>query len=140
MNEKEIRKLGRAELLELLIAQTNRANGLERALEEANKKLEDRRIVAESSGDIAHAALELNGVFRAAQAAAEDYVESVRLKTESEYSSGETQLAAKTAEEILAEAKQEAERIIFEANRTAAAREAAADAYWRLVSGGSEGK
>lgn len=78
MTEKELKKLNRKQLLELLLRQTERADQLESELEETKKQLEDRRITEMEAGSIAQAALKLNGVFEAAQAAADQYLENVR--------------------------------------------------------------
>lgn len=77
MVEKELKKLSRRELLEILIMQSKRVEKLEAQLAEANRKLEDRRIRLEKVGSIAEAALVLNNVFEAAQRAAEQYLENV---------------------------------------------------------------
>lgn len=78
MTDKELRKLSRAELLEMLIAQSKEVALLKKQLQEANEKLEDKRIMIENSGSIAEAALHLNGVFEAAQNAAEQYLENIK--------------------------------------------------------------
>lgn len=130
MTEKELKRLGRAELLELLIAQTKRAEGLERELAEANKKLENRLIVLSEAGNIARAALELNGVFDAAQAAADDYLDSVCAMSAPD---PEIEKATLSAEDIIRNAEEKARCIISEAADEAARREASADAYWGVV-------
>lgn len=79
MVEKELKKLSRRELLEILIMQSKRVEKLELQLAEANRKLEDRRIRLEKVGSIAEAALVLNNVFEAAQRAAEQYLENVEI-------------------------------------------------------------
>ena len=79
MLEKELKKLSRRELLEILIMQSKRVEKLEAQLAEANRKLEDRRIRLEKVGSIAEAALALNNVFEAAQRAAEQYLENVEI-------------------------------------------------------------
>jgi len=78
MTERELRKLNRTELLEMLIGQIRENEALQTQLDEANEKLARRAELAGESGSIAEAALRLNGVFEAAQAAAEHYLESVR--------------------------------------------------------------
>lgn len=82
MTDKELKKLSRAELLEMLIAQSKEVASLKKQLQEANEKLEDRRIMIENSGSIAEAALHLNGVFEAAQNAAEQYLENIKRQTD----------------------------------------------------------
>ena len=78
MTDKQLKKLSRRELLELLILQTRKVENLEKQLEEANRQLRDRRILIESSGSLAEAAMKLNGVFEAAERAAQQYLENVR--------------------------------------------------------------
>lgn len=80
MTNKELRKLTRRQLLELMLEQSRRIDELEAQLTSANEKLEKRQIVLEETGSIAEAALRLNDVFQAAQRAADQYLESVRLK------------------------------------------------------------
>ena len=78
MTDKELKKLKRIELLEMLIEQSKENEELKRQLEEANKKLESREIMLKQSGSIAEAALKLNGVFEAAEKAAKQYLENVK--------------------------------------------------------------
>lgn len=82
MTDKELKKLKRAQLLEMLIEQSKEVDSLKKQLQEANEKLEDRRIMIESSGSIAEAALRLNGVFEAAQNAAEQYLENIKRQSD----------------------------------------------------------
>lgn len=78
MTDKELKRMSRAELLELLIEQMEENERLRKKLAEANAELADRQIVLDRAGSIAKAALELNKVFEAADLAARQYVESVR--------------------------------------------------------------
>lgn len=78
MTDKELRKLTRAELLEMLIAQTKENEQLRQRLEEANARLESRAITLRESGSIAEAALRLSGVFQAADEAAAQYLDNIR--------------------------------------------------------------
>lgn len=77
MTAKELKKLRRSELLEMLLARTEEVERLQAELAEANRKLDDRAILIETSGSIAEASLKLNGVFEAAQAAAEQYLKNI---------------------------------------------------------------
>lgn len=78
MTEKELHKLKRAELLEMMLAQSREIEVLRARIEELETKLADREIRIRESGSIAEAALKLNGIFEAAQAAADQYLENVR--------------------------------------------------------------
>lgn len=82
MTDKELRRLSRSELLEMLIAKTEENIRLRGELERARAELANRCILLEKSGSIAEAALRLNGVFEAADQAARQYLESVRRMTE----------------------------------------------------------
>ena len=76
MTQKELKKLSRTQLLEMLLLQTEKAEQLEKELEETKNLLADRKLQYERVGSIAEAALDLNGVFKAAQAAADQYLEN----------------------------------------------------------------
>ncbi len=78
MTDQELRKLSRAELLELLLEETQENQQLRAKLKRAYEKLADKTIQLEEAGSIAEAAMKLNGVFEAAQAAADQYLENVR--------------------------------------------------------------
>lgn len=73
-----MKKLGRGQLLEILVRQSKELDRLQEELKAAEDKLADRRIRMEESGSIAEAALKLNGIFEAAQQAADDYLASIR--------------------------------------------------------------
>lgn len=77
MTDKELRRLSRAELLQMLIAQVEENEKLRKSLEEAQAQLNKRQIAIENSGTLAEAALKLNGVFEAADKAAKQYLENM---------------------------------------------------------------
>lgn len=148
MTEVELRKMNRAELLELLITVSKENEALRKQVEKQAQLLEERTIVKDKAGSIAEAALQLNGVFDAAQAAAEQYLENIR--THEQYCQGFREAAEREAAEILCAAQQEAKtveetaqqkaRIIEEtAQQKAKAMEETAqqkaEAYWSVVSG-----
>lgn len=82
-----MKKLGRGQLLEILVRQSKELDRLQEELKAAEDKLADRRIRMEESGSIAEAALKLNGIFEVAQQAADDYLASLRQQGESSRSS-----------------------------------------------------
>lgn len=77
MTDRELKKLSRTQLLEMLLAQSREVAKLRGELQNAQQALENRKIQMEEAGNIAVAALKMNGVFEAAQAAAEQYLQSV---------------------------------------------------------------
>ena len=82
MTDQELRKLSRKDLLELLISQGRERDALEAELEQVKAALKNRQLCIDQAGSIAEAALQLNGVFEAAQAAAQQYLENVRQRSE----------------------------------------------------------
>lgn len=73
-----LKKLSKLELLELLAEQEREIQELKEQLEQKNQIIEQRALCMRHSGNIAEAALNLNGVFEAAQKAADQYLESVK--------------------------------------------------------------
>lgn len=78
MTPKELKRLRRSDLLEILLALRKENDTLRQQLAEAQAQLEDRNIEIAKSGSLAEAALRLNGLFEATQAACEQYVDVVR--------------------------------------------------------------
>ena len=78
MTDKELQRLSRSELLEILVAQATENDRLKTRLEQAEAQLRNRRIVMDKVGSLAEAALSLNGAFQAADAAAQQYLENIR--------------------------------------------------------------
>ena len=77
MNNKELKKLNRKELLEILVSQANLIQSLEKELEETKKELDNRNIVLKEAGSIAEASLKLSGIFEKAQEVADQYLNSI---------------------------------------------------------------
>ena len=75
--EKELKKLNRVELLQLLVHQTKEVENLRERLEIAEKKLKEKEIMLNEAGNIAEAALKINKVMEAAQAAADQYLQNI---------------------------------------------------------------
>ena len=78
MTDKELKRLSRAELLQLLLDKTREAERLKAELEETKIQLESREILLQDTRSIAEAALKLSGVFETAQQAADLYLENIR--------------------------------------------------------------
>ena len=77
---KELRRLSRTELLELMIEQSKELDRVRQELAIARAQLNDREIRLRQAGSIAEASLALGKVFEAAQAAADEYLKSVRMQ------------------------------------------------------------
>ena len=78
LTEKEMKKLSRTDLLRMLIDQGEEMKVLKEELEKAKAEISEREIKMAEAGSIAEAALKINGVFEAAQAASQQYLENVK--------------------------------------------------------------
>lgn len=89
MTEQDLHRLSRKDLLEIMIEQGKEMEALKaeygkerkllkEELEKARKALQSRKIAINEAGSIAVAALQINGIFEAAQAAGQQYVENIR--------------------------------------------------------------
>lgn len=121
MTDKELRKLRRDDLLQILINQQRQNDELSDELAKARAALEDRRIAIEQSGSVAEAAMKLNGVFEAAQAAADQYLEQAKADADAlrEQAKAEADKARAVAEDVVRSARGEADRILREARSEA---------------------
>ena len=73
MADRELRRMHRAELIEIIYALKQSEDQLKAQNAALTAQLQDRQLRLESAGSIAQAALELNNVFAAAQAAAKGW-------------------------------------------------------------------
>lgn len=147
MDNTDLKKLGRKELLEILVAQGEELEATKTRLITAEAALQDKNIAIDEAGSIAEAALKLNGVFDAAQNACQQYIANIiqlsqRQKTICTQIEDEANAAA---EKIIEEAKSKANRMITDAEQQKADTAAEcdellkqtkqqADAYWTEVS------
>lgn len=79
MDKVDLRKLKRNQLLELMLLQQETIEEQAIRIQSLEATLQKREIVIQKAGSIAEAALSLNGIFEAAQAAADQYLASVKL-------------------------------------------------------------
>ena len=108
MTERELRKLTRVELLEMLLALSKENEALTQQVEDLKAVAKRRRIDLEKAGSIAEAAISVGGVFQAAQAAADLYLDSVRAQEE-EYGA--------KAQRMLEETQRRCDAMLAEADR-----------------------
>ncbi|NMA08015.1 MAG: hypothetical protein GX929_02715 [Clostridiales bacterium] len=108
MTDKELRKLSRAKLLEMLIAQSTELETYKEKLSAAEAALKNREIIIDQAGSIAEASLALSGVFDAAQSACREYTENIRLLSERQ---------EKICEQMEAESRAKAAKMIADAEQ-----------------------
>lgn len=108
MADKDLKRLSRADLVEIIYEQQKQMEALQAKVLQLEELQKNRSVCMESAGSIAEAALQLNDVFTAAQAAADQYLASV-------------QSASAESEQKIAQAEHQAGTILAEANCRAAA-------------------
>lgn len=85
LSSKELRKLKRTELLELMLMQSKEKDALKQEIEEKNleirqlkKQLDTKKIDLQKAGTIAEASFQMNGVLESAEKAAQQYLENIQ--------------------------------------------------------------
>ena len=78
MTDKELRRLSRSELLEILFVQQKEIEQLQTELEQARRQLDDRQLRLSEAGDLAAASVAITNLFEEAQRAADIYLENVK--------------------------------------------------------------
>ena len=81
MTEKELRRLRRAELLELLVEQGRVVEQLQKEVAALRAETAERRINIEKAGSIAEASLNLTKIFKEAEEAAALYLENIERRS-----------------------------------------------------------
>ncbi len=112
MTEKELKKMSRTGLIEIIALQKKRELEPIEQLKNMERQLVEREIKINMAGSIAEAALALNGVFEAAQKAADDYLLSVKAMADKEEQTSETEIVTEN-EEITEDNSELKERIII---------------------------
>lgn len=113
MTKKELRRLSRGDLLEMLIDQSVELESVREQYTAAQSALDQRELKLSKAGSIAEAALQLNGVFQAAEAAAQQYLEELQALLERQRAAEEdSQLKA---EQLLEETRRRCEDMEREA-------------------------
>lgn len=106
MTERELRRLSRTDLLELLLAQRKENEQLRCLLDQTQAQLADRTIKINSAGSIAEASLQLSGIFDAAQDSCQYYLDNIRQLSERQ---------SIVCQQMEAETKEKCDRMVAEA-------------------------
>ena len=106
LRSRELKKISRSELIELLYELELENQKIRELNNDIQIKLDSKELIIKNSGSIAEAALKLNGVFDAAEKAAQQYLDNI--SDLDNQSSKIINQAKKEAEEIIKKAKEEA--------------------------------
>lgn len=136
MTDKELRRLGRPELIEIIYQLEKSQEESRQEIARLQVRLQDRTLRLSEAGSIAQAALQVNGVMEAAQAAADQYVQAA----EADRQQARTELsdAQARAERLVADAQAQAERLVADAQTQADAILSDAQAQARTVTDQAE--
>ena len=116
--------MSRTELIEIIYALKNDADRLEKENNDLKEQLQKREIQIGEAGSIAEAAIKLNQVFESAQAAADDYLASIKKeKEQTEFLKEEAwkalELAQKDAQNLRDKTEKESKDILEQAEKKA---------------------
>ena len=118
MTDKELQHLSRVELIEIIYELQKQNEAAAAQVKRLEKALADREIHISNAGSIAEAAMGLNGVFEAAQAAADQYLLSLQAAA-AELKAGvdQAEKQRRQAAWIVRDAEQKAKITLAEADR-----------------------
>ena len=123
MTEQELKKLRRSDLLEILQDLSKENEVLRAQLDKARSQLTSRTIAVEKSGSLAEAALRINGVFEACQAACDQYTQNLhqRVANQEQICQEMEEKTRAKCTRMISEAEFQADKCIREAQEKAAA-------------------
>ena len=119
MTNKELKKLNRADLIAMLLEVSRENRQLREELEQTRQQLENKTIAIENVGSLADAAMQLNGVFEAAEDACAQYARNLQER------SGRIQQMCDQMEQ---QTREKCRKMLEQTKREA-------DAYWEFVRG-----
>ena len=88
MTDKRLQKLKKADLLQLMLDQSQEIDRLREELEKTKAELEEKQIRIANCGSIAEASLAVSRIFEDAQKAADLYLQNVRYIGQQEIAAG----------------------------------------------------
>lgn len=112
MADKELRKMSRIELIEIIYSFLQKEEELKQEIERLHAELDERTIQIEKAGSIAEASLQLNHIFEAAQQAADQYLQSVLNMSDEQKAETLLENTKKQCREMQREAMQKCEILV----------------------------
>lgn len=112
LTEKELKKLNRYQLLELLLRQTEQSDSLQQQIERLQGELAERELRFSQLGSLAEASVYITGLLESAQKTAEIFGEEARKQADRLLTDAQSQ-----AEQILSQARLQAAEIIAQAEQ-----------------------
>ena len=118
MEIKELKKLSKTQLLEMLCAKEKMLTDLKFENESLKNQINDRRITIENSGSIAEASLKVTEIFANAQQSADIYLESLKSKVDEQDKilKEQADAAKSVCATMIADAKAQSAKILADTN------------------------
>ena len=119
MISKELKKLSRRELIDIIYQMKKNEQQMQEEIASLQDALQEKRIKISAAGSIAEAAASITDIFAAAQATADLYLQEIScLKAETEKErSKSTEAATRAAEKIIDDAHKTAEKILADCEK-----------------------
>lgn len=137
MTDRELQRLSRQDLMQILYEQSKEIGELQDQVDVLEDALQDKELKIEQAGSIAEAALELNGVFEAAENACRQYVDNIKRRsrqgqdtTQDGQESGEAAAIVEEARKRAAKLEQDTK---IRCDRMIADAKAQSQEYWDRV-------
>lgn len=132
MTPKELKRLSRSDLLEMLLDLSKENDRLHNENASLRAQLEDRTIAISNCGSLAEAALQLSGIFQAAQDACQQYTDNIQSRSENleQHCRRMEQETQARCDAMIAQAKAQAQAYLEEAKQKQTEQE---DAYMWLT-------
>ena len=122
MTDKEFKRLSRAQLIDIIYQLQVKQDQLMAENKKLSEALEDKRLRISKAGNLAEASLAINDVMQSAQAAADRYLEEIRIMRE------ETQ---EKCQRLLEKAQKEADAIVTRAKKAHPSKESDLEAIMK---------
>ena len=117
MTDKELRKLSRTDLITIMLDLAKENEQLREELSQTKKDLESRTIAIQNAGSLAAAAMELSGVFEAAEDACAQYTRNLQDRSSH---------IQEICDQMEQQTREKCDQMVAQAR-------AEADAYWAYV-------
>lgn len=111
MKTKELSKLSRLEILELLLEQSKEVERLNQEINELKEKVENKPVISNELGSLAEVSLEINSILENAQKAADIYLNNVKQMNRRQVIEPVDEDIYQKSQDMLAQTQYECERL-----------------------------
>lgn len=127
MDRKELRKLSRGEILEIMLVQTDKIKALEQEITKLKKELSNRSLSISNAGSLAEASISISGIFQKADEAIKIYEDNYYNQMKKKFEKDQKEMLKnsekickkneKASIDLLKKAEEKANKIIEDAKK-----------------------